>query len=817
MKLSLSWLKRFAPDLSSDPAFIASRLTALGIEVESIERVGGAFSNVVVGKVLETRKHPNADRLTLCKVDVGKANPSGEPLSIVCGAPNVAAGQTVAVALVGAELMTKTGETLKIKKSKIRGELSEGMICAEDELGISDHHDGILVLADGLPLGEPLERFIERDVIFDIAITPNRPDWLSHQGVARELVGDSNLVRLEAPALDFRLATNRVKIEDPTGCSRYVAVVIEDVQIAPSPAWLQNALKAVGLRPINNVVDVTNYVLHAIGQPLHAFDLDALKEKRIVVRSDCEGKFKTLDGKERDLKKGMTIICDAEKPVAIGGVMGGLDSEISFQTANVLLESAYFNPSRIRKTAKTLGISTDASYRFERGVDRAQIRYAAELATKFILELAGGRVVEACDIDLEKPKPIEIALRPNRVKAFIGAEISAETMTATLEHVGIRRLRDEGEKIIFAVPSFRVDLSQEADLIEEIVRVYGYDNVPPSEKMNAAYPQRLDRSALFNDRLRETMIGLGFREILTNPLLPLDEARAFSDRLIRTLNPVSEEMDSLRPSLLPSFLNVVARNLNRGNDDLRLFEVGRVFERDEAGGAYIKGFRERETLGLLVTGKRFPTSWCLPKDDADFFDLKGAVEMLLKRLKCFDKSKFVAYTHSRLRLEIQAVSRSSGDLNGEGAASDAFREVAGVLEIVPKETLKRYEIEQPVFFAELDVEVLKRASIDAVRYQEPAKFPAVLRDLAFFVPKSVRASEMLDEILSADKTIQTATIFDVYEPKRDAQTGEARRSVAFSLKLVNYERTMTDEEIARITARVAERISAKFGAELRQA
>ncbi len=395
MKLSLAWLKTFAPDLSNDPYTIASRLTSLGIEVEGIEQLGGTFTNVVVGKVRDCQKHPNADKLSLCKVDVGKANPSGELLSIVCGAPNVAAGQTVAVALIGAELMMKSGERLKIKKSKIRGEVSEGMICAEDELGLSEHHDGIMILPDDYMVGEPLETYLERDTVFDIAITPNRPDWLSHQGVARELVGEHSLKRLSAPSLNFSSSTNRIQIEDTVGCPHYAAVVIQGVKVAPSPQWLQTLLRAVGLRPINNIVDITNYILHAIGQPLHAFDLDMLKAHRIVVRSNYAGKFKTLDGKEREVKEGMVMICDAQNPVAIGGVMGGLESEISFQTTSVLLESAYFNPSKIRKTAKTLGISTDASYRFERGVDRAQIRYAAELATKLILELAGGKVLEA--------------------------------------------------------------------------------------------------------------------------------------------------------------------------------------------------------------------------------------------------------------------------------------------------------------------------------------------------------------------------------------------------------------------------------------
>ncbi len=826
MKLSLAWLKTFAPNLSSDISTMASRLTALGIEVEGIEQLGGTFTSVVIGKVIECKKHPNADKLSLCKVNVGKANPSGELLSIVCGAPNVAAGQTVPVALVGAELKMKSGETLKIKKSKIRGEVSEGMICAEDELGLSDNHDGIMVLPDEYAIGEPFETYFQRDTVFEISITPNRPDWLSHQGVARELIGERNLERIEAPHLNFSTSTSRITIEDAVGCSHYVAVVIEGVKVSPSPDWLQTLLRAIGLRPINNIVDITNYVLHSIGQPLHAFDLDMLKEQRIVVRSNCSGKFKTLDGKERELKEGMTMICDAEKPVAIGGVMGGLESEISLQTTSVLLESAYFNPSKIRKTAKTLGISTDASYRFERGVDRAQIRYAAELATKLMLDLAGGKVIESSEVEIEKPKTIEIALNPKRAKALIGAEISDDTMTAVLEHIGIREVRAEGEKKMFAVPSFRVDMSEEADLVEEIVRVYGYDNIPPSEKMNATYPQSYDRLSTFDDQLREMMMGFGFREILTNPLLPLDEVKEFIENPIRTLNPVSEEMDALRPSLLPSFLKVVAHNLNRGNKDMRLFEIGHTFEPDEKG-TYIKGFGEHNRLGILITGKRYPTSWSLPKEDADFFDLKGVAELLLKRLGCFDKSKFVAYTHNRLRLEIQAVSQVEATLkkSSNGARSNASESIAGMLEIVPKNILRRYEIEQPVFYAEFDVSLLKQSTSLSIRYQEPAKFPAVLRDLAFFVPTHVKASDMTEEMLKTDKAIQSITIFDVYEPKREPkkesskeeQAGEAKRSVAFSLKLVSYERTMTDEEIARITASVAERISSKFGAELRQA
>lgn len=814
MKLSLSWLKDFAPALSTDAQGVSSRLTSLGIEVENIAQIGGSFANVVVGKVIERQKHPNADKLSLCKVFVGKANPTNETLSIVCGAPNVAAGQTVAVALVGAELLMKSGELIKIKKSKIRGEVSEGMICAEDELGLSLDHDGIMILPDTFEIGEPFEKYVQRDTVLEISITPNRPDWLSHQGVARELVGESQLKKLEATSLPFQRNTNRIHIQDIGACPHYTAVLIEGVSVTASPKWLQDRLKIVGLRPINNIVDITNYVLHSIGQPLHAFDLDMLKEERVVVRSDYAGKFKTLDGKERDLQSGMVMICDAEKPVAIGGVMGGLESEISIQTTNVLLESAYFNPSKIRKTSKVLGVSTDASYRFERGVDRAQIRYASELATKLILEIAGGKVVESAEVTTEPPPSVEIALRPSRAQAIIGATISTETMQAMLEHAGITQIRESDEKKIFAVPSFRVDVLQEADLIEEIARVYGYDNISPSQKMNAVYPQTMNRLSTFDEHLRQILIGFGFKEILTNPLLPFEEANLFIENPIRTLNPVSEEMDAMRPSLLPSFLKIVAHNLNRGNRDLRLFEVGHTFERD-AKGTFIKGYKEDNRLGVLITGKRNPTSWNADKADSDFFDLKGAIEMLLSRLGCFDKSKFVAYTHNRLHVEIQSVQFAEADSNM--ATGNASENNAGVLEIVSRDVLKRYDIDQPVFYAEFDVERLKSQVKTATHYQEPAKFPAVLRDLAFFVSKRVTASEMIDEILKTDRSIQTATVFDVYEPTRVAQTDEAKRSIAFSLKLVNYERTMTDEEIGRITANVAERISSKFGAELRQA
>jgi phenylalanyl-tRNA synthetase beta chain len=810
MKISLNWLKAFAPSLVLTESEIAARLTSLGFEVENIQHLGGRFHNVVVGKVLACQKHPNADRLSVCTVDVGQS----EALQIVCGAPNVAAGQFVPVALVGAELHRYSGETLTIKKSKIRGVESMGMICAEDELGLSDNHDGIMVLgteADPFAVGAPLDTYVPRDTVFDLAITPNRPDALSHLGIARELVGVTGVALPSYHALPFVQSSSRIQLEDTAACPHYAAVLIEGVKIAPSPLWLQNRLKAIGLRPINNVVDITNYVLHSVGQPLHAFDLDQLLEQRIRVRTDICGEFVTLDGKTRLIEPGMIMICDAQRPVAIGGIMGGLHSEISDRTTNVLLESAYFNPSQIRRASKKLGLSTDASYRFERGVDWGNIRGAAAMATAMILELAGGRVIETTENVAQERQRIHVSLSPRRVNSFLGASLEPSRMVSILVGLGFEKIEQTPEQISFAVPSWRVDVSAEVDLIEEIARVYGYDNFAPAEKMNAAYPVGRADKAHFNDRLRRFMIGMGFKEILTNPLLSLSEAQVFSERVVRTLNPISEDMAALRPSLMPSLLKVVAHNHNLSNFDLRLFEVARVFELaspDEP--TLVSGYREREMLGIAITGRRAPRSWAHANQPADFFDLKGAVEELLDGLHLLEKSKFIPYTHNKLHLEIDATRNTS-----------LGRIFAGVLQIVPKEWLMRYDIDKPVFLAELDVEVLRNFAEFDYEYHAPAKFPAVTRDLAFYVPIDVASADMVDEIIQVHPSIEQVQVFDVYEPVssagRSTSAVASRRSLAFSLRLVSHERTFTEDEISALLTKVIERIQSKYGAELRQA
>lgn len=803
MKISLNWLKTFAPSLNASPEEIAAKLTSLGIEVESLEHLGSGFRDVVIGKVLSCQKHPNADRLTVCTVDVGQA----VPLQIVCGAPNVAAGQYVPVALVGAELRTKSGQTLSIKKTQIRGVESMGMICAEDELGLSDNHDGIMVLAEGdapLALGTPLEQHIERDTIFDISITPNRPDVLSHLGVARELVGVTGISLPSYRALPFIKSETRISLEDPEACPHYAAVIIEGVHIAPSPEWLQRRLRAIDLRPINNVVDITNYVLHSVGQPLHAFDLDKLAERRIRVRTDISGEFVTLDGKVRQIEPGMIMICDALQPVAIGGIMGGLHSEISDSTTNVLLESAYFNPRAIRKAAKQLGLATDAAYRFERGVDWGQVRSAAALATSMILELAGGRVVETTENFAQARTRQSVSLSPQRVNAFLGTALDPSQMVSILVRLGFEKLTQSPEQITFAVPSWRVDIAEEIDLIEEIARVYGYDQIAPAEKMNAAYPTARPPKEHFNDQLRHLVIGIGFKEVLTNPLLRLSEAQLFSERTVRTLNPISEEMAALRPSLAPSLLRVIAHNQNLNNLDARIFEIAHTFESaDPSESTLVKGYREREVLGLAITGRRAPRSWAHPNAMADFFDLKGAVEEVLRRMHLLEKSKFIPYTRGSLRLEL--------DANGNAIA-------AGFLQTVPASYLAYYGIEQPVFLAELDLDVLRALASDRYEYAAPAKFPAVVRDLAFYVPFSVASAEMVETMRQVSDVIERVDVFDVYEPPTNGRTADSkpRRSIAFSLKFVSHTHTFTEEEISALLTKVIERIQSKYGAELRQ-
>jgi len=810
MKISLNWLKTFAPDLTLTPEELEKKLTSLGLEVEGVEQLGATFSKVVVGKVLETTRHPNADKLSICQVDAG----TGETLQIVCGAPNVQAGQTVAVALVGAKLQPSGGDSFKIKKSKIRGEVSLGMICAEDELGLSENHDGIMVLDETYQIGENFEKYIPQDTVFEIGITPNRADALSHLGVARDLVGVDNVTDLDPDSLEFEPNANRILVEDPEGCPVYTAVIIKGVKVATSPAWLKERLQSIGLRPVNNIVDITNYILHSLGQPLHAFDLKKLSGEKICVKSDVAGSFVTLDGKERQIEPGMVMICDAEKPVAVGGVMGGENSEISDATTDILLESAYFNSSSVRKTSKKLGISTDSSYRFERGVDIGNVHFASEAAVHLILELAGGSILEASHAVSGAFEEKLITFRPEKANALLGTNIPSENMQEILMHLGFKKNASVGneDEIQYIVPSFRVDVDQEIDLIEEVARVYGYDNLALTEKMTSTYPSVLDKKENFDDSVRNLMIGLNFKELLTNPLLKYSEVELFSENIVRTLNPMSEDMEALRPSLIPSTLKVISRNINYGNTEQQLFEVAHTFEKasDTAAEAsqFVSGYIERERLCIAITGKKEPTSWAQKSPETDFYDLKGAVEMLLQKLKLLEKSKFITYNPSCLQLELVSVV-------GKKAQKPV---VAGLLHQLPKNILDAFGIKQPVFIAELEMDVLKKQTGFETKYFAPAKFPIVHRDLAFLLPKQVKSQEVINEIRACSNMIQSVNVFDVYEKhdKGDSAYSD-KRSIAFSFQLVCYTHTLADGEINTLVDKIVKKVTQKFGAELRQA
>ncbi len=606
MKISVSWLKDFLPSFSSNTSSLVEKLTFLGFEVEEVQERSLPDDLVVVGRIVEVMAHPNAERLTICRVDVGRE----ELLQIVCGAPNVKAGMVVPVATEKARLTASDGQTMTIKASKIRGERSFGMICAADELGLSLDHSGVMELDSSCQLGVPVARYLDDDVVLDIVVTPNRPDVLSHLGIARELAGGEELHYPKQHVVSFSKTGNLVDVPDAAGCPCYTGVVIRGVTVAESPAWLRKKLESIGLRPKNNIVDITNYILHGLGQPLHAFDLGKLAGGRVVVRNDRHADFIALNNMVYGVAPGMTAICDGEGTVAaIAGIMGGLHSAVTETTTDILLESAYFHASSVRKTSKDLGLSSDASYRYERGTDPNNVKRSAESAVSLILELAGGHVAEAEEFGSSEAELRRVTFRPARVNALLGSSIGAAGMVKLLEGIGFSADGIEGESITFTVPSFRVDVSGEIDLVEEIARLYGYDNIQPSAQMATIYPQSRKTPEFFPDFLRSLMVGLNFREILTNPLMKREEAGLFSDRLLGVLNPISEGLEVLRPGLVPAFLKVISHNIRHGNRDLRLFEVARGFrtlpDGERSGESLLGAYREQESLVIAMTGEPF--------------------------------------------------------------------------------------------------------------------------------------------------------------------------------------------------------------------
>lgn len=829
MDISYRWLQRYV-HLDESPEALAERLTMAGLEVDGVAPIGSDLDGVVVGEVLEVRTHPNADRLVLCDVDTG----AEEPAQIACGAPNVAAGQKVPVATVGTTLYQQNPDkpderqALTIEKREIRGETSRGMICAEDELGLSDDHGGIMVLDPDATVGQPFADYLDArdiqpsDATIDIDLTPNRPDAASHIGVARDVAAimDRTLCKPEVdlPEEGGTAAEQvSVDIHDPDGCERYIAMIVRDVEVKESPLWLKRRLTAVGLRPRNNVVDITNYVLHEVGQPLHAFDLDTLAGPEIIVRStEGEETFTTLDDTERTLPPGTLMICDAEQPVAVAGVMGGADSEVTGDTTNVLIESAYFDPSTIRKTAKALSLQTDSSYRFERGVDHDGQRWAAARAAELIAELGGGTIVPGCvDAHPNPPEPRTATLRLSRLTSLLGVELSAETATKHLEAVGFK-VEQDGDDLNCVIPTWRPDVSIEEDLAEEVARLYGYDAIPEPERVPIpnVTPGRRPVETL-RETVRTLLEGQGFREIYTNSMLRTNRAEQFAVApgqdepvsVVETRNPISQEMAALRPRLLPGALEVMQFNRNHGQKALRLFETGHVFRKADGEDTPVDGFAEHEALLIAMTGPHAPSGWDTDSRPADYFDLKGIVEMLLADLH-LDNVQMTSHdassdTNGRVPATIHRLDISVGD-----------RFIGTVAQVSP-DIAEDLDLDDDVFVAELNLDaLLDVAAPNARRVYEPvSRFPVVDRDLAVVVAEAQPVGPLVDAIREAGAPLlQEIGVFDIYTGEN---VGSEQKSVAFTLTF-GANRTLTDAEVDTKIDAAVKALARSFGAELRE-
>ena len=849
MNISVRWLSDYvAHGLSAEA--LGRALTMSGLELEAIEQSGPTWlasdPGVVVGLVLDVRPHPNADRLRICDVDLGR----GEPVQIVCGAPNVAAGQTVPVATVGTvlELPARDGSgraPVVIKQGKIRGEASQGMICAEDELGLGSDHDGILVLDEAAEPGQPFADYLaERDAlpgdaVLDLAVTPNRPDATSHIGVARDVAALTGQPlrqpEVEIPAVGGAVDERAtVEVLAPEACPRFAGMVVEGVTVGPSPDWLQERLRAVGLRPISNVVDVTNFVMHETGQPLHAYDLDTLAGSRLVVRQlDAEAAFTTLDGTERTLPAGTTVVADGEQTVGVAGIMGGLDSEVTDATTRVFIEGAYWDPTTIRRTAKALGLQTDASYRFERGADPTIQPYAVARAAEMTAELAGGTIVDGrIDANPVPYAPRTVTLRPARVARVLGMDVPAEDIVRLLAAIGFEvsgdgsdtlsafaesLMREEGVDaaveeaadagLVVTVPPFRPDVEREIDVIEEVARLWGYDRLPaPASTPVPLVPAGDSPSARHLDAVRRQLAALGARELATNSLVPRETAERFADAdwtaldgpHVDTLNPISQEMAALRPSLLTGLLTVLGYNQARGAGRLLLFEAGRVYRRAEDAQSAVEGYHEHTALAIGLSGT-VPASWNAEAREADIYDLKGVVTAVLNGLGLTDVAETPHPEPSALTayaLDLRVGEERIGRL---GRVSEAL---AGA-----------YELQAPAFVAELHWDrIAALAGRSDVRYAPISRFPAVERDLALVLPERQPAGPVLDAIRKAGRPLlQDVRPFDVY---RGDHLAEGFKSLAVSLRF-SADRTLRDKEVDGRVARVMKVLEGEFGATLR--
>ncbi|MEM0543463.1 phenylalanine--tRNA ligase subunit beta [Flavobacterium sp. j3] len=806
MKISYNWLKQFIKiDLKSEET--AAILTDLGLEVEVVsnyQSVRGGLAGVVVGHVLTCEKHPDADRLKVTTVDLG----DGNPVQIVCGANNVAAGQKVPVATIGTKLFDKDGIEFEIKKGKIRGQESHGMICAEDELGLGSSHEGIMILDEKLKPGTPCAKVfnIENDEVFEIGLTPNRADAMSHYGVARDLRAsllqkNSNIELITPSVSTFRIDKRILKIDvdvkDQKLAPRYCGVTLSGITVKPSPSWLQNRLKAIGLTPKNNIVDVTNYILHDLGQPLHAFDAAKINGK-ITIKTLAEGtKFTTLDDVERSLSSDDLMICDEKGPLCIAGVFGGKSSGVSETTNSIFLESAYFNPISIRKTAKRHGLNTDASFRFERGIDPNITEFALKRAALLIKEVAGGEITsDIIDIYPKKIEDFPVFLNFEKAYKLIGQELPKETIKKILASLDIKvtTVSDAGLGLI--IPSYRVDVQREIDVIEEILRVYGYNNINFTKKLNAT----VSNSARTEDYKVQNIIAtqlnsLGLHEMMANSLTS-PEYIHLSEMLqeehnVLMLNPLSNDLSALRQSLLFSGLEAVSYNINRRNNDLKLFEFGKTYQKLPSG------YKEQKHLTLFMTGNRMEESWTTSQKPSDFFLFKGYIDAIFARLGiCKVQNK-----------------PALNDIFSEGIAIVSGNTTLVEFGTVKKSVLKHFDIKQDVFYADFDwTEVLKIITTK-IKFQDIPKYPEVRRDLALLVDNSIAFETVYQIARQTEKSLlKDINLFDVYEGKN---LPEGKKSYAISFILQDNSKTLTDEQIDKIMQKLQKNLHSETGAVIR--
>lgn len=820
MNISYNWLKEYV-DFDLTPDEVAAALTSIGLEtggVEEVQTIKGGLEGLVIGEVMTCVEHPNSDHLHVTTVNLG----DGEPTQIVCGAPNVAAGQKVVVAILGTKLYDGD-ECFTIKKSKIRGVESIGMICAEDEIGIGTGHAGIIVLpAEAVPGTLAKDYYnVKSDYVLEVDITPNRADACSHYGVARDLyaylVQNGKRTVLKRPSVETFTVENqdldiKVSVENGEACPRYAGVTVKGVTVKESPEWLQNKLRIIGLRPINNVVDITNYIVHAFGQPLHCFDADKIKGGEVMVKTLPEGTpFVTLDGVERKLNERDLMICDKEEAMCIAGVFGGLDSGSTEATTNIFIESAYFHPTWVRKTARRHGLNTDASFRFERGIDPNGVVYCLKLAALMVKELAGGTISsEIKDVCATPAADFVVELSYEKVHSLVGKEIPADMIKSIAASLEMKITNETTEGLTLAVPPYRVDVQRDCDVIEDILRIYGYNNVeiPTTLKSSLTTKGDADKSNKLQNLVAEQLVGCGFNEILNNSLTRAsyyDGMETYpANHLVMLMNPLSADLNGMRQTLLFGGLESIAHNANRKNADLKFFEFGNCyyFDADKKNPEKVlAAYAEDYHLGLWVTGKKVSNSWVHPDENSTVYELKAYVENILKRLG-LDLHNLIV---GNLSDDIFATALSVNTKGGKRLATFG---------VVTKKLLKAFDIDNEVYYADLNwKELMKAIRLVKISYTEISKYPAVKRDLALLIDKNIPFADIEKIAYETEKKLlREVTLFDVYEGK-NLEPG--KKSYAVSFLLQDETQTLNDKIIDKIMSKLVKNLEDKLNAKLR--